>query len=401
VKGVFYGTPGQREESRKLLEGYREANPELSIEYVDPNKEPTRVRQSGIRRLPTLALASGERTEKVDDLSEEKITNALIKLGKEKPQTICATTGHGELSLGSNDPEGAGVLKKLLEDQSYEVSEVNLAQETQVPAKCEMLAILGPTRGFTPAEVRIVDAYLADGGRALVTLNADFEKDVFSSELDNVLAKWTIQPERALAFDMQSRQFGRDAGVPVAINISRDHATTKGMYADRPGEAVAVAFPIARPITLKGGAPAGLNVQRLARTSPQSWGERDLAGIKTGQARPDPSDLQGPLTLAVAAEGKLKDSKATRNTRLAVLASTLMASNAGIAMAYNADFTLNSFSWLLEDENLISIRAKDPEAGRVELSSTAGSIIFLATVIALPLLIAAAGVTIWIFRRKL
>jgi ABC-type uncharacterized transport system involved in gliding motility auxiliary subunit len=400
-KGVFYGMPGDREGSRKLLEGYRAANPEFTLDYVDPSKEPTRARQAGIRKLPTLALTVGERTEKLDELTEEKITNALIKLSKDKPQTICFTTGHGELAMAASEAEGGATLKKLLENQSYAVRDLNLSQETAIPADCELVAIAGPVRGFTPAEVKLVGDFLAQGGRALVMLNADFNQGVYSSDLDAALTPWFLKPEAALAFDLQSRQFGQDAGVPVALNISRDHPITKGMYADRPNEAVTVAFPIARPITILPNAPVGLNVQWLAKSSPQSWGERDVAGIKAGRAQPEASDVQGPLNLAVAVEGKLKDSKATKNTRLVVLGSTLMAANQALPMSYNVDFVLNAFSWLFEDENLISIRAKDPEAGKVDLSAAAGRVIFLLTVIALPLLISVGGIVIWVRRRRL
>jgi ribose transport system substrate-binding protein len=39
------------------------------------------------------------------------------------------------------------------------------------------------------------------------------------------------------------------------------------------------------------------------------------------------------------------------------------------------DFFLNSISWALEDESLISIRSKDDESGKVELSQNEGIVI--------------------------
>ena len=55
----------------------------------------------------------------------------------------------------------------------------------------------------------------------------------------------------------------------------------------------------------------------------------------------------------------------------------------------------------MEDESLISIRAKEEGPGKVELSQKSGAFIFLLTVIVVPLLIAVAGLVIWIFRRRL
>ena len=67
----------------------------------------------------------------------------------------------------------------------------------------------------------------------------------------------------------------------------------------------------------------------------------------------------------------------------------------------NLDFFLNSVSWAIEDESLISIRSKEDESGRVELSQNEGIIIFWVSVVIIPLLIAALGIVIWIRRKKL
>ncbi|MGK5087998.1 ABC transporter, partial [Bdellovibrionota bacterium FG-2] len=67
----------------------------------------------------------------------------------------------------------------------------------------------------------------------------------------------------------------------------------------------------------------------------------------------------------------------------------------------NLDLLLNSVSWVMEDESLISIRAKEDEAGKVELSQKQGTVIFLLTVIIIPLLVAAGGIAIWAWRRRM
>jgi ABC-type uncharacterized transport system involved in gliding motility auxiliary subunit len=109
----------------------------------------------------------------------------------------------------------------------------------------------------------------------------------------------------------------------------------------------------------------------------------------------------GPLDAAIAVEGKQKDSKAPRNTRLVVFGTSNFANNNFSRYGANSDFFLNATAWVMEDESTISIRAKDEGASRVELSQKQGMFIFLLTVIVIPVSIAVAGIVVWVLRRRL
>jgi ABC-type uncharacterized transport system involved in gliding motility auxiliary subunit len=50
---------------------------------------------------------------------------------------------------------------------------------------------------------------------------------------------------------------------------------------------------------------------------------------------------------------------------------------------------------------MISIRTKEDEAGRVELSQEQGIAIFWTAVVIIPLIIAILGIVIWVRRKKL
>ncbi|MEO5970582.1 MAG: hypothetical protein ABIQ95_11695, partial [Bdellovibrionia bacterium] len=162
------------------------------------------------------------------------------------------------------------------------------------------------------------------------------------------------------------------------------------------------AFPLSRPFEIIPGAPAGMNVQWLAQTTPNSWGVTNLKELQSGQVKFEPGqDLKGPLNAAIVVEGKQKDSKATKSTRLVAFGTSNFATNSYTRYMDNLDFFLNSVSWVVEDESLISIRTKEDTSGKIELSDKAGSFIKLLTVFIIPFLIAAAGVSIWLKRRKL
>jgi ABC-type uncharacterized transport system involved in gliding motility auxiliary subunit len=395
VKATFFSTSQQREQFRGLFDNYKNLNPKFEVEFVNPDREPTRTRQAGIRKPGTLQLMVGARDTKIEDINEEKITNSLIKLLKDKSPTLCVTTGHGEKNFAGQEAEGYSVVKKALNDQAYEVKDLNLIQESKIPESCDALAIMGATKAFFEPEVKLIKNYLDNGGRALVAVDINLKGGEFAPELFPVLQEWHIKPMTAMIVDPFSRLLGADASISLLSTFSKENPITQDFQAN-------CLLPFTRPLEVIPGAPAGMNVKWLAQTNPKSFAVTNLQELAKGEARFVPGkDKMGPLNAAIVVEGKQKDSKATKNTRLVVFGSSFFATNNFSRFVGNLDFFLNSVSWVMEDESLISIRAKEDTAGKVELSQKSGTFIFLLTVVLIPLVIAACGLGIWIIRRRL
>lgn len=420
VKVVLFAKMNQKEEFRALLENYKGLNPtKFDIEYTDPDKEPARAKQLNIKKFGTLYVsvindvkpASKDKTPdgkeievpsqaitkdtRIEEVTEEKLTNALIKLLKQKTQILCAITGHGEKSFDSKEADGLSTMKQGLLDQAYEVREVNLTQEGKIPEACDAISIMGPNKAFFEQEIKLIDAYLTAGGHAVIALDLELKGQDLSVELLKLLEKWYVKVYPALIVDPLSRMFGVDASVPIIPTFSKTNAITK----DFEGQCY---FPFTRPLEVMTGAPATLKVEWIAQTTPKSWGEFDLKELGQGRVSyAEGKDKIGPLTVAIAIDGKPTDSKSEKSTRIVVFGSSQVGSNNYSRFGGNSDLFLNSVSWTMEDDSLISIRGKDAEAGKVELSRNSGRVIFLLTVIVIPLLVAISGIVIWVFRRRL
>ena len=158
---------------------------------------------------------------------------------------------------------------------------------------------------------------------------------------------------------------------------------------------VASLFPLARSVDT-GESKDKVSVEKLFNTSARSYATTNFA---TGQIKLDPKkDKAGPFALAMA--GTYRTDKENQQGRFVVTGSSRFVINSTLGFpGGNRDLFLNMMSWLSADEDLISIRPKDPEDRRLALSGAQMSRILYTSLIAFPLLIIAGGTYVWWRRR--
>jgi ABC-type uncharacterized transport system involved in gliding motility auxiliary subunit len=404
LKATLFGDFGAREKYRPILDNYKKLSSHFKFELVDPNKEPTRTKQANIKKPETLLLEYQGKTSKVEDITEEKVTNEVIKLTKETHSIACSVIGHGEPSftgVGGGDYQAA---KKGLEDQAYDVKEISLPEQTKIPAECTVVIMMGASKGLFPSETKALEEYLGNGGRLIVSLDATLSQTDQSKELKAFLSTWGIDYKTGLVIDPVSRMLGVDASVPIIAQFNKDSPVTKDFTQQS-------YFPFTRPMDLVNPAPAGLKTIWLAKTTPKAWGEMDMKSIAKGEVQYNAGiDIAGPVTVAIAVSGRklspavtppAPGTPALRQARIVAFGSSQFANNQYSRFGGNLDLFLNAVSWAMEDESLISIRTKEDESGKIELSQTQGMLIFWLSVVIFPLLIAIAGIVIWVRRKKL
>src|SRR5262249_18789344 len=125
----------------------------------------------------------------------------------------------------------------------------------------------------------------------------------------------------------------------------------------------------------------------------------------------DESDKKGPLSIAVATTGKLKDmgltppapaegQKAAEEARLVVFGSVRFADNQELSQSrLNGDLFLNAVGWLVGQEELVSIRSRTVRASRAEFTPSQAGELFLLSVLIIPELLVALGISVWWRRR--
>jgi hypothetical protein len=204
---------------------------------------------------------------------------------------------------------------------------------------------------------------------------------------------------------------GTDESVPVAARYP-SHPIVEDFR-------LLTAYPFARSVTPVSGGVDGRTAQPFIETSPNSWGETDLASLfGSGKVENDAgADVQGPVTIGAAlsmtapnapaaappAEGQQDASKpedAPRpETRIAVIGDSDFAANFALGISGNRDLFLNVVNWTAQQENLISIRPKDPEDRRLTLTASQQNALKWFSLLVLPAIVWGAGIWNWSRRR--
>lgn len=376
--------------ARGLLDRYSNFSHKLHVAYVDPVKKPEVAQADGFRAMGGVVVRSGSKTEESSSVNEEGITNAIIRTTKTTQKTICFVTGSGEVALGDQDRNGASFAKEQLEKNTYKTSTISLLEKPQVPAECSVVVVAGPRRDYLDPAVATLKSYIENGGHvlfaiapALTSSRPGADQATATPVLDKLVEGWGIGFNNDLVLDPQSRMAGFSEAAPLGVSyesqpIVRDLAK------------IVTVFPITQSLTVTPGKGA----EKLVSTSDSSVS----IPIPKGPISVDPANAKkGPFVLgAVASIGS-----GAKQGRLVAFGSSGWMSNTAIGMAQvaNRDLFLNAINWLSADEDLISIRPKDPEDRRISLTRRQSSVLFLTSVVFLPLMAIAFGVATWWKRR--
>jgi ABC-type uncharacterized transport system involved in gliding motility auxiliary subunit len=385
-----------------LLKNYANYSPRFTYEFIDPVKNPEKANRHEVTTTDILVIKCGDRETKIPGVSEEDITNAILKVANPNKKKIRFLTAHGERDLADEEEPGYYVAKKALENENYEVLPLELYMIDEVPGDTDVLVVASPEKRLEKNELEAIDRYIDQGGNALFLMDPGT-----SPGMDEFLAKWGVRVGDNVVVDQVFRLFyGPSLGVDPVVEDYGVHEITEGFD----GQTL---FHMARSVALEEPMPEGVTGVSLAKTSASSWAETDLERFfeKSEVARTE-EDLDGPVSIAVAltaeaeeAAGEEEPAEGDGETaegneaRLVVFGDAAFIDNEYIHKMWNADLFLNAINWLAEEEELISIRPKTTRGSRVLMTPRETRDIFYMSVLILPEALLLFGLAIWWRRR--
>jgi ABC-type uncharacterized transport system involved in gliding motility auxiliary subunit len=391
LKITYFDRTSSFGQARDLLDRYNNLSTKLDVEYIDPDKKPQMAKAAGIERLGTIIVQNGPRREEAKSVSEEEVTSAIIRSLKEGKKEICFVKGFGELDAENTDQRtGASEAKGALEKENYQVTSLSLIEKPEIPKSCAAIIVPAPQTDYLPTAVDAIKKYMESGGRGLFMLDPPLKlrrtQTSDNAALVSLITSWGITPNRDLALDTSGvgQIFGMGPEMPLGTKYET-HPIVTGM------KGIATAFPLTRTLEAQSGKGAA-----LVNTSSNSYATTRL---DSPEISIDPGkDKHGPLTLAAAVQfGESGEGKVP--ARAVVFGGASWMSNNFLGFQGNRDLFLNTMNWLVSDEDLISIRPKDPQDRRITLNRNQMRFLFSASVIGIPLLIIGSGLMVWWKRR--
>jgi ABC-type uncharacterized transport system involved in gliding motility auxiliary subunit len=392
---ITYYDQGSRFQSAKdQLDLYANLSHKVHVDYVDPDKKPQLAREAGIKNYGTAIVQIGTNKQEAKGLNEEGITGAFIRDLKNTTRTVCFVTGSGEHQIDDSSRSGYSQFKELLGKDEYVAKSINLLllQKAEIPIDCTVLVVAGPSGDYQQPEVDAIKRFVEDGGRALFMLDPPLKmghSEIADNDaLTGVLQSWGVTVDKDLILDMNPIGQLAGLGPQVALVTSYDsHPIVSEM------KGTATGFPLSRSVDVKSGAKT--TVQRLFGSSESSLATDKLNSPEVNPN--DPKNKKGPMTIAAA--GTYNTGKENSQGRFVVIGSSAWAANSFIRFNGNRDLALNAMNWLSSDEDLISIRPKEPEDRRITLTRAQMNWVKLTSQFLLPLIVVFAGVSVWWRRR--
>ncbi len=395
-------TPGKKTAEDLLTQYATYSRGKFTWRLEDTDRAPALARQYGVESYGTVVLEGGPsgqtRTEKVQDAEEEKLTNAIVKITRADKRVVYVLKGHGEREIGSTDRGGFSQAKEQMEKANYEVKDLFLARDPKIPDDAAIVMVPSPKTDLFPQELAALDGYIAKAGKVFL-MAGPFQAETTMK----YLTKYGIVVDEDVVIELNpiGQVFGVGPLVPV-VGQYEAHPITKDMAG------VMTLFPLTRSVAPAKALPKGVQASSLAQTSRQSWGETDKNVFQTGKATPDPNEKTGPLSVALVAtvdaqpdpKAEGDAAKKAPKARIVVVGTADFASNQFLGAQGNRDFFLNVVSWLAEEEDLISIRAKDPKQNPVVLTSGQSRLVLGLPLLALPGAVLICGIAVIMQRRR-
>ena len=421
---------------KEILEQYAQASKQVTFRFLDLDASPRIARKYDVDAYGTLVVihhfskeeigkqnksASGEkenkktfRSEKIFDLSENAVANAILKTIQTEQKRVYYLTGHGERLFSGQGREVMKALAIGMRDDNYQVDELLLLRGKGVPENTNLLIVAAPRKDLEEVEVGYIDDYIKAGGKLLVFLEPDMKR----GRLTALLERYGFKIPASFVIDPQSVRFALAGGneiTPFAVNYGL-HDITKRL------KGLATVFPTARHVSAVGKPKAGLHSEDLVKTGQGSFTVESVS-LKDGELAFDPkTKKEGPIPVGAAVTVtldlyKLSQGHASRENaktttpgkksgekneaKIVVFGDADFASDAFIGAQGNANLVFNAVNWLGGEKDLITIRPKSRVGEPLVLAGGEGRFVHLFTVWVMPLLIILAGAAVYVRRRQL
>ena len=394
--------------AKEMFDKYKVVSDEslLVIDYEGRNKT---VKASDMAEIDSSGMAMGEGARVTAFKGEQAITSAMIDLVEGKKNTIGYITGHKEPTITEPSPmammqqqqqEGPSpisVLKTFIENENIKFQELNLFNETQIPADIKTVMIVGPQYDLSDREMKLLRDFWNKQGRILLLLDPSAKTPKLDAFLNDLGIK--INDDRLMAFVRTGIE---------ELALIRDvyaHFLGNSPITKRLADVRAVFFGGTSSLTLEPDRvrAANIQLQPLVQAEKGYFAETDYNSTDQNKLQNDAKKAsEAPLIIGVSIEkGGSADERVQMNSSRMVLVSnaTFVQDNALTQDQQALDFISGCANWLLSREQMIGIAPKVPQTLTFNLDEDTLRNLRWLVLVLIPLIFVVLGTAVWWQRR--
>lgn len=403
----------------KLLKQYNEVNDKIKYEIISSESNYAMVQEHGLQDgYYVLILKSGDAEKVIDastefttydfttyqsvDTTEQTITNSIISLTETNKPKVYFLQGHGEF-----DSQTIQVLRTYLQNEAFEVEDLNLVTSGNVPEDCSVLAIMSPTEDLLDVEAQAIKDYINKGGDIYTSVDVVSETTTLTN-LQSVLDEYGVSVENGYIAELADNQSMANYPYIFMPQVNSTHKITEDIHSDS-----YMWLVYSARLKFKETADLeALNVTKetLLNTTEEAMFITDLnANVQTAvqTAQSGQNDVASILTKKITTTNENGEEQSL-DSNLVIVASGSFISDyqvAAISQNYplsyigsNKDFVINSIAYLGDKGNTLTIR-KDM-ANSTYTPTESQNRIVITLIFAVPLAIIAIGIIIGAYRKK-
>ena len=308
---------------------------------------------------------------------EPSVTEAINYVISENTPVIYELTGHGEASLDS------GITTQITND-NYEIEELNLLTQNEIPDDCAMLVINAPQKDFTNDTIKLLKQYVnKNSGRLYVTL------DPLVGRLDNFysfLENYGMTVKEGVIVEGNQSYYMQGANTYLVPEYG-----TSDIVSPLQNQNLYVVMPVSGGIQVKDSDT--YTVTELLNSTDQSYIKKDTSSDTLDKTS---EDEDGPFSVAVLVE---------KEEEPMMIVTTCFNGLTDQVNSWSADGNLNFFmngvNYLNGQEDKVSVRAKTLTTEYGVYTEFARKVLSTSAIYLVPIAILGVGLVVVLKRKRL
>ena len=408
-----------------LAKQYNKANSKLNVEVIDTNERTDIASKYNVTNdSKAIIIENGEKSKtlysddlytydssyQTIDLTEEKITSAILNVTSEKIANVYFLSGYSDYSLEYSG--GMYYLSSYLKDEVLNYQTLDMLVKGSIPEDCDTLVITTPNKDFDELTTNEITKYINNGGKIL-WLNSSYAEAKDLPNVNKILALYGINPfEVGYIYETDNTRTALGYASCIVENLGSTDIAKKLTDA---------VLLNATKINVNEDELSNLGVtkQDIISTSDTSYFRKNVSNTANGTD----GDEQGGFTVGGIFTKKISTSNDTdentdenndENSDENALSSTLVIfgdnnfvsdiqltsqTNPMLILANNKDLMLNSIAYLTDNDEDITIR-KDYTKSSDFTPTDAQKLLIFRIIFTVPIAIILIGFVVWQVRRR-